>query len=243
MAAGPESQLPVADAGRALGRPGRSFYARVVKRLCDIGLSVIGLPVIGLHLLIFAPLIRREDKGPVFYNATRIGQDGRPFKMYKYRTMHMDAPDLKEADGSTYNAPDDPRLTRIGAFLRRTSMDEFPQLLNVLKGEMSFIGPRPDLAEEVNLYQGEESQKLQVKPGISGYAQVFGRNAIPWHDRLALDLRYVRHQSFLLDTRIFFRTFAAVFSQKDVYETSGEGREGKQGSGESVSGEDGQEGD
>jgi lipopolysaccharide/colanic/teichoic acid biosynthesis glycosyltransferase len=199
--------------------PHRGLYSRVLKRAFDIGLGVIGLPIIGLHFVFCAPLIRREDGGPVFYNATRVGRDGRPFTMYKYRTMHVAAPDIKDADGSTYNAPDDPRQTRIGAFLRRTSMDEFPQVINVLKGDMSFIGPRPDLPEETELYQGDEPLKLRVRPGISGYAQVFGRNSIPFHDRLALDVRYVRHQSFLLDLRIFLRTFTAVFKQHGIYES------------------------
>jgi lipopolysaccharide/colanic/teichoic acid biosynthesis glycosyltransferase len=195
------------------------IYDRYVKRLLDIIIAIIGLPIVGIHMLIFAPIIRGQDNGPVFYNAPRIGKGARQFVMYKYRTMHVNAPDLKEPDGSTYNAPDDPRQTKIGVLLRRTSMDEFPQLLNVLKGDMSFIGPRPDLLEETELYQGEESLKLLVRPGISGYAQVYGRNAIPWRTRLALDVWYVKNQSFWLDLKIFVRTFAAVFAQKDIYQS------------------------
>jgi lipopolysaccharide/colanic/teichoic acid biosynthesis glycosyltransferase len=197
------------------------MYDRVIKRILDILLGVIALPFVALELVIVAPLIYREDKGSVFYNAPRVGRGGRPFIMYKYRSMRMNAPDLKMEDGSTYNAADDPRQTRIGAFLRKTSLDELPQVLNVLKGDMSFIGPRPDLAEEVALYQGEESRKLKVRPGISGYAQVYGRNALPWHDRLALDVHYVEHQSFALDLRIFFKTFSAVFSQEGIYADDG----------------------
>jgi lipopolysaccharide/colanic/teichoic acid biosynthesis glycosyltransferase len=192
-------------------------YGRVVKRLLDIVLSLIALPFVALAFVVIAPLIYREDKGSVFYNAPRIGRGGKSFIMYKFRSMRMGAPDLKMPDGSTYNAADDPRQTRMGAFLRKTSLDELPQILNVLKGDMSFIGPRPDLADEIGLYRGEEGRKLEVRPGISGYAQVYGRNAIVWHDRLALDVYYVNHQSFLLDVRIFFRTFAVVFSQKGIY--------------------------
>jgi lipopolysaccharide/colanic/teichoic acid biosynthesis glycosyltransferase len=189
----------------------------VVKRILDLALGLIALPFVVLEFIIIAPFVYHEDKGPVFYNAPRIGKDGKSFLMYKYRSMYVDAPDLKMEDGSTYNGADDPRQTKIGAFLRKTSLDELPQVLNVLKGEMSFIGPRPDLSEEAALYEGNEGHKLLVKPGISGYAQVYGRNAIAWHDRLALDVYYVEHQSFFLDVRIFFKTFAVVFAQEGVY--------------------------
>jgi lipopolysaccharide/colanic/teichoic acid biosynthesis glycosyltransferase len=192
-------------------------YRRVVKRFFDLVLSIVALPFVALQFIIVAPLIKREDGGSVFYNAPRVGQHGRPFVMYKYRSMRMNAPDLKMADGSTYNSADDPRLTRIGAFLRRTSLDEAPQVLNILRGQMSFIGPRPDLAEEAALYEPGEERKLQAKPGISGYAQVYGRNAIPWHERLRLDVYYVEHLSFSLDLRIFCKTFQTVFSQEGVY--------------------------
>jgi lipopolysaccharide/colanic/teichoic acid biosynthesis glycosyltransferase len=192
-------------------------YKRGIKRLLDILLSIIALPFVGLALLVLAPFIYFEDKGTVFYNAPRIGRGGRPFIMYKLRTMRMNAPDLKMEDGSTYSAPDDPRQTRMGIFLRRTSLDELPQVLNVLKGDMSLIGPRPDLADEVALYQGDDYRKLEIKPGISGYAQVYGRNAIAWKDRRVFDVYYVEHLSFLLDARIFFKTFAVVFGQKGIY--------------------------
>ncbi|MDR2671966.1 MAG: sugar transferase [Coriobacteriales bacterium] len=195
------------------------LYARFVKRVFDLALGVVALPVIGLEFVIVAPLIIKEDRGPIFYNAERVGQNGKPFKMYKYRTMYVGSPDIVSADGSTFNAPDDPRLTRVGAFLRRSSLDELPQVINILKGEMSFIGPRPDIPREVALYEGEEPLKLNVKPGISGYAQVYGRNALPWRERLALDVTYVKKQSFLLDARIFFKTFAVVFSQDGIFES------------------------
>jgi lipopolysaccharide/colanic/teichoic acid biosynthesis glycosyltransferase len=211
-----EAAAPLLAGGR------RSVYARFVKRVFDILLGIVALPILGVSTLVISCLVLKEDGRPVFYNAPRVGMGGAAFKMYKFRTMHVDAPDIKEPDGSTYNAPDDPRLTRIGARLRGSSLDELPQVINVLRGDMSFIGPRPDLAEEVALYQGEESLKLLVKPGMSGYAQVFGRNAIPWRDRLALDVVYVRRISFLLDLRIFFKTFAVVFSQEGVYEREGD---------------------
>lgn len=193
------------------------MYDRCIKRLLDIMISLIALPFLALELIIVAPLIYFEDKGSIFYNAARVGRNGRTFTMYKFRSMRMNAPDIKATDGSTYNSADDPRQTRIGAFLRRTSLDELPQFINILKGDMSLIGPRPDLPEEAALYAGEEFRKLELRPGITGYAQVYGRNAIPWHERLALDVVYVQRQSFPLDVRIFFKTFAVVFAQEGVY--------------------------
>lgn len=199
------------------------MYVRVVKRAFDIAFSIIALPLVLLALAVLAPAIHREDKGPVFYNAPRVGKDGRPFIMYKLRSMRVNAPDLLMDDGSTYNGADDPRMTRIGAFMRKTSLDEVPQVLNVLKGDMSLIGPRPDLEREVDLYQGDDALKLTVKPGITGYAAVYGRNSLPWRDRLKLDVHYVRNLSFALDAKVFFRTFAVVLGQKGVYVEEGDG--------------------
>ncbi len=193
------------------------MYVRFVKRLLDIIIGIVALPFIAILVIIVGPLIYFEDKGPVFYNAPRVGKDGVEFTMYKFRSMRVNAPDLTMPDGSTYNGADDPRMTKIGAFLRKTSLDEMPQFLNVLLGTMSVVGPRPDLAREVELYQGDEHEKLTVKPGITGYAAVYGRNSLPWHDRLALDVYYVRNISFALDVKVFFRTFATVFKQEGVY--------------------------
>ena len=197
------------------------MYARVVKRLLDLGLSLIALPFVLVALAFLAPLIHFEDKGPVFYNAPRVGKGGRPFVMYKLRSMKVNAPDLLMEDGSTYNGADDPRMTRIGAFMRKTSLDELPQVLNVIKGDMSLIGPRPDLQREVDLYQGDDGLKLAVKPGITGYAAVYGRNSLPWRERLKLDVYYVRNLSFRLDAKVFFRTFAVVLGQEGIYVEDG----------------------
>ena len=193
------------------------MYERFGKRACDLVVGVVALPFVLLAIAILAPLIHFEDKGPVFYNAPRVGLGGRDFTMYKLRSMKVNAPDLVMEDGSTYNGADDPRMTRVGAFMRKTSLDEMPQFLNVLKGDMSVVGPRPDLRRETELYQGDESLKLTVKPGITGYAAVYGRNSLPWHDRLALDVLYVRNVSFALDAKVFFKTFATVFKQEGVF--------------------------
>ena len=193
------------------------MYLRFGKRICDLAVGIVALPFVLIIMAVLAPLIHFEDRGPVFYNAPRVGKDGRDFKMYKLRSMRVNAPDLVMEDGSTYNGADDPRMTRIGAFMRRTSLDEIPQFLNVLKGDMSVVGPRPDLRRETELYQGDEGEKLTVKPGITGYAAVYGRNSLPWHDRLALDVYYVRNVTFALDVKVFFRTFATVFKQEGIY--------------------------
>lgn len=193
------------------------MYLRFGKRICDLAVGIVALPFVLIIIAVLAPIIHFEDKGPVFYNAPRVGKDGRDFKMYKLRSMRVNAPDLVMEDGSTYNGADDPRMTKIGAFMRRTSLDEIPQFLNVLKGDMSVVGPRPDLRRETELYEGDEGEKLTVKPGITGYAAVYGRNSLPWHDRLALDVYYVRNVTFALDVKVFFRTFATVFKQEGVY--------------------------
>ncbi|WP_251178854.1 sugar transferase [Adlercreutzia agrestimuris] len=193
------------------------MYKRFGKRLCDIVVSLIALPFVLLIIAILAPFIHFEDGGPVFYNAPRVGKDGQDFKMYKLRSMKVNAPDLVMEDGSTYNGADDPRMTRIGAFMRKTSLDEMPQFLNVLNGTMSVVGPRPDLRRETELYEGNECMKLLVKPGITGYAAVYGRNSLPWHERLALDVYYVEHVNFLLDVKVFFKTFSTVFAQEGIY--------------------------
>ncbi len=217
-----------AEGGDALGESPAaplpdSFYRRHGKRMWDVVLGTLALPIVGAVIAGCGVAIRLEDGGPVFYNAPRIGKDGRPFIMYKLRSMKVDAPDLVMDDGSTYNGADDPRMTRVGAFMRKTSLDEMPQFLNVLKGDMSVVGPRPDLAREVELYRGEEPLKLAVRPGITGYAAVYGRNALPWHDRLALDVDYVRNLSFPLDAKVFLKTFFTVFNQEGIYVQDGEG--------------------
>ena len=195
----------------------KRMYVNFIKRVLDIIIGIVALPFVLIIIAVLAPIIKLEDAGPVFYNAGRVGRGGYDFKMYKLRSMRVNAPDLVMEDGSTYNGADDPRMTKIGAFMRKTSLDEIPQFLNVLKGDMSLIGPRPDLRRECDLYTGEEPLKLNVKPGITGYAAVYGRNSLPWRQRLKLDVYYVKHISFLLDVKIFFRTFATVFKQEGIY--------------------------
>lgn len=194
-----------------------SLYRRFGKRACDIAIGLAALPLVGAVTLVCGAAVKAEDGGPMFYNAPRVGRDGKEFTMFKLRSMKVNAPDLVMEDGSTYNGADDPRMTKVGAFLRKTSLDELPQFFNVLIGDMSVIGPRPDLKRETELYVGDEPEKLTVRPGITGYAAVCGRNAISWHDRLALDVYYVRNLTFALDASVFAKTFSTVINQEGIY--------------------------
>lgn len=193
------------------------IYQKYIKRLLDILISLIALPFVAVVVLITAAAIVIDDGFPVFYNANRIGKDRKEFKMFKLRSMKRNAPDLRMADGSTYNAPDDPRLTRVGRFLRKSSIDELPQVINVLLGQMSFIGPRPDLPDEALLYDEEEWHRLDVRPGITGYSQAYFRNSIPTKEKYKNDLYYVQHVSFALDVKILCHTIKAVIGSEGVY--------------------------
>ena len=139
----------------------------MIKWLLDIILEILLLPFLFVTTILIAQLIYLEDGGSIFYNSKRLGKHGKVFIMYKFRTMKENAKDIRNADGSTYNSIYDPRVTKIGKVLRRTSIDEIPQIINVLKGDMSFIGPRPDLPEHIMLYTNEEKRKLRVRPGIT----------------------------------------------------------------------------
>ena len=195
------------------------MYNNILKRVCDLVLAIIALPILFILLVIISPIIYFQDKGSIFYNSPRLGKDGRLFKMYKFRSMKMNTPDLRNEDGSTFNAEDDPRLTRVGKFLRRTSIDEIPQLLNIIKGDMSIIGPRPDLPEHLNMYEGNEKRKLEVRPGVTGYNQAYFRNNIPWKERIKNDIYYIDHLSWWFDIKIFTTTVISVLRCKDIYIT------------------------
>lgn len=192
------------------------MYQRIIKRIADIIFSIIILPVEVMIFVIIAPSIHFEDKGPVFYRAPRIGENGKVFLMYKYRSMKINSPDIRNADGSTYNNLEDERLTRVGKFIRKTSIDELPQFLNVLKGDMSVIGPRPDLPDALGMYTDKEKEKLGVKPGITGYNQAYFRNSVDMEKRWENDVYYANNISFIFDLKIFFKTVIRVLSRKDI---------------------------
>ena len=149
------------------------MYTHFFKRLFDIIIGLIALPFVLLAIVIFGPIIYFEDKGPVFYKAQRIGMGGKTFSMLKFRSMKVDAPDIRLEDGSTYNGDDDPRVTKIGKFMRNTSVDEIPQFLNILFGQMSLIGIRPDPVDWLEKYNEHERVILTVKPGVTGYNQAY----------------------------------------------------------------------
>ena len=193
------------------------MYKHIFKRFLDVLISLLCLPIFFIILLIFGPLIYFSDKGTIFYNAERLGMNGTVFKMYKFRSMKLNAPDIRNEDGSTFNSEDDPRLTSIGKFIRKTSIDEVPQILNVLKGDMSIVGPRPDLPEHFNVYSESEKRKLSVRPGITGYNQAYFRNTIPWKERIKNDIYYIDHLSFWMDIRVVFKTAWSILSRKSVF--------------------------
>ncbi|MBD7964916.1 sugar transferase [Fictibacillus norfolkensis] len=195
------------------------MYKNFFKRLFDLTLALVALPFWLIILVIIGPIIYLQDKGSIFYNAPRLSKNGKVFKMYKFRSMKMNAPDLRNDDGSTFNAEDDLRLTRIGKFIRKTSLDETPQLLNIIKGDMSIIGPRPDLPEHYELYEGNEERKLEIRPGVTGFNQAYFRNTVPWKERIQNDIYYIDHLSWWLDIKIFFKTAISVLKREDVFVT------------------------
>ena len=201
---------------------GKRMYKSLLKRVFDLILAIMALPFWIIILVIIGPIIYFQDKGTIFYNAPRLGKDGEIFKMYKFRSMKLNAPDLRNADGSTFNAEDDPRLTKIGKFIRKTSLDETPQLLNIIKGDMSIIGPRPDLPEHRDLYKNSEERKLEIRPGVTGYNQAYYRNTVPWKERIQNDIYYIDHLSLWLDIKIFFNTAISVLKREDVFVTDKE---------------------
>lgn len=194
------------------------MYKKFFKRLIDILLSLIALPFVLLAIVIMAPFIYLEDRGPVFYNAQRRGKDGKPFKMFKLRSMYVNAPDIRNADGSTFNSAKDPRVTKVGRFMRKTSVDELPQILNVLIGDMSFIGPRPTLTTTPYDQLPELSKKrLQMRPGITGYVQAYYRNSIGQEEKVRLACYYIDNVSFLMDVKIILQTVKSVLKHENIY--------------------------
>ena len=197
---------------------------KVLKRFVDILLSIIALPFFGIIFLVLAPVIYFTDRGPIFYNAPRLGMNGKIFNMYKFRSMYVNAPDLRNADGSTYNGVDDPRVTKIGKIMRKTSLDELPQLLNVLKGDMSIVGPRGFLTtkfKSLELLSEPERKRLMVRPGITGYSQAYFRNSISMDEKIKYDCYYVDHMSLLLDIKIIIQTAVSVLKRENIYINSG----------------------
>ena len=182
----------------------------MIKRLLDIVIALLALILLSPILIMVALLVRKNLGSPVLFQQERPGLHGLPFKMIKFRTMK----DAYNAQGEAL--PDSERLTAFGKLLRSTSLDELPELWNVLKGEMSIVGPRPLLMEYLPLYNAEQARRHEVRPGITGYAQVNGRNAISWEQKFKLDTWYVENQSFLLDMKILMYTIKKVLKKSDI---------------------------
>jgi lipopolysaccharide/colanic/teichoic acid biosynthesis glycosyltransferase len=192
----------------------------LAKRPLDVVLATVALAIVALPLAVVAAIIRLETHGHPIYRQRRVGRDGAPFELYKLRTMVSGA----EAMGAGLAVDEgDDRITRIGAWLRRYSVDELPNLLNVLRGEMSLVGPRPTVQVQVDRYSERQRGRLSVRPGITGWAQINGRASLPWHERIELDLWYAEHVSLALDLRILWRTLRMVLTGHGLYrgETGG----------------------
>lgn len=192
------------------------MYVHFFKRLIDFVVSLCLLPLFCIIYIVLVPLYFFMDKGPMFYSGKRIGRYGRPFPMYKFRSMKVDAPDIRLKDGSTYNGDDDPRVTKLGRFIRKTSLDEVPQILNVLKGDMSLIGPRPDPLDWLDKYKEEEKVFLNVRPGITGYNQAYFRNSADAQEKIDNDVYYAENISFVLDAKIVLKTVKTVLFRENV---------------------------
>ncbi len=197
----------------------------MIRRAVDISVSSLALLVSAPVLVLAMLAVRLDSRGPVVYRQRRVGLDGRPFDVLKLRTMVDGAEHI--GAGLAVDA-EDKRITRVGAFLRRTSLDELPNLLNVLRGEMSLIGPRPTLPGQVAQYTPRQHGRLQIKPGITGWAQVNGRASLPWDERIELDLFYIEHRSLSLDLRILLRTVAMVLGGSGLYKGQAGGWKGPQ---------------
>jgi len=192
------------------------MYKTFIKRTLDIILSLIAMIILSPVLLILAILIRLKLGSPVIFTQQRAGKEGKPFTIYKFRTMT----NARDAKGKLLSNAQ--RKTKFGNILRSTSLDELPELWNVLKGNMSLVGPRPLLLEYLPYYNLEQNKRHDVLPGITGWAQINGRNALNWDEKFALDVWYVKHQSLLLDIKILFKTVVKVFQQKNINHGQGQ---------------------
>jgi lipopolysaccharide/colanic/teichoic acid biosynthesis glycosyltransferase len=185
-----------------------------LSRALDVVLATVLLVVASPVLALAAIAIRLESRGPVFYRQLRVGRDGEPFELWKLRTM---VPGAESIGAGLYVLEGDPRITRTGKLVRRFSLDELPNLINVLKGDMAIVGPRPTVQEQVDRYTERQRRRLAVKPGITGWAQINGRTSLPWPERIELDVWYVEHRSLALDARILRRTARMLATGHGLY--------------------------
>lgn len=215
-----ESEQIILDANKIDQR----YAYRIIKRLFDFCASLIALLPLSIIFIIIAIFIKLDDRGPVFFTQTRVGRHGKPFKIYKFRSMRVNAEDLLEklleqnqVDGPMFKMKDDPRISRVGKFLRKYSLDELPQLINVLLGNMSLVGPRPPLPREVAEYTTYDKQRLYVTPGCTGLWQATERNNVGFAGMVKLDLAYIRDASIWLDLKIILLTIKILFVPNGAY--------------------------
>ena len=196
----------------------------IAKRITDVLFSGIGLIILSPVFVIVAIAIKLDSKGPIFFKQDRVGKDEELFSMYKFRSMVVNAEELKKAlenqnemSGPMFKMKKDPRITRVGRFIRKTSIDELPQLVNVIKGDMSLVGPRPSLPKEVEQFEPWMKERLTVQPGITCFWQVMGRNSIPFEEWMKLDVKYVRERNYFLDIKLIFKTFFVLFGDENAH--------------------------
>ena len=201
-----------------------NYYHEFFKRSIDVICSIIGLISLSPIFLIVSILIRLESKGEIIFKQKRVGLNGEEFEIYKFRSMVANAEELKEKlaeenemSGPMFKMKDDPRITKVGKFIRKTSIDELPQLINVVKGEMSLVGPRPSLPKEVAEFEEWMNERLLVKPGLTCYWQVSGRNNIDFEDWMKLDIKYVRERNFWLDIKLILKTILVLFGDENAH--------------------------
>ena len=201
----------------------KSKNYKFLKRGIDVIASLCGLILLSPILLVIMVLIKLESKGPVIFSQERVGRYGKKFKMYKFRSMVVNAEELKknleaqnEMSGPMFKMKDDPRVTKVGRFIRKTSLDEIPQLVNILKGDMSLVGPRPSLPKEVEQFESWMHKRHEVKPGLTCYWQVSGRNNIDFEDWMKLDIKYVEERSLLIDIKLILKTVLVLFGDKNA---------------------------
>lgn len=202
----------------------RKIMYLILKRIIDIVGSIIGIILASPILLVTAILIKRESKGNIIFAQNRVGLNGKEFKMYKFRSMVDNAEELKkkleeknEMIGPMFKMKNDPRITKVGRFIRKTSIDELPQLINVLKGEMSLVGPRPSLPSEVKKFETWMKKRLEAKPGLTCYWQVSGRNNISFEEWMKLDVNYVNHRNIMIDAKLILKTITLLIGDKNAW--------------------------
>jgi exopolysaccharide biosynthesis polyprenyl glycosylphosphotransferase len=201
----------------------KSIAYELMKRAIDILGALVGIILLSPVMIITAIIIKIDSKGPIIFSQERVGLNGRLFKMYKFRSMVSNAEKLidkleekNEMSGPMFKIKDDPRITSFGRFIRKTSIDELPQFFNVLKGDMSLVGPRPNLPREVNKFSEYHRQKFLTRPGLTCYWQVMGRNEIDFEDWMELDLKYIKERNLWIDIKLIIRTFFVLFGDKNA---------------------------